>query len=388
MAIRIGKRQSKENTPVVHIGINPYKNIAPSRVRMKYGHLYSSTIPNIDTTQVASKQAIEQLQIVDQQHIPSEQIVEEVDKIVLVSTWNIKCGIAAYTEDLYNELNKICPHAFVANPINGGKLDKDIKGKLTHLQHEFGIIPDPPNVSGKVIITWHTVTDNIIHTMRRFESSLDVVAHIITCERAQEYIDTSKDVYTVSLGSKLMPNIKKEDARKRLNIDNIDMPIGFVFGFQSPNKNYDRLIRSAKNTNIHLIISGSVHCSAFSSRIPDDENVTFLNRYLTNPEVDLYALASDLLLFDYIPQEHYSSSSALHRTIGAGRPVVCVNTRHFSNIEGMPKFDNQQELEKCIKYALDNQEYLGRLSLEFAEKTNWSNVAQQHIDIYRKYVDL
>lgn len=320
---------------------------------------------------------------------PPEIVIErqKIDKIVIASTWNIKCGIALYTDDLLNALNKICPNSFMVNPMNNGSFEKDIDGKLTHIQHEFSIVPNIPDTKGKVIITWHTVPDNISRTIRAFESKLDIAAHIVPCEGASKYILTKKDVFIVSLGSTLMPHIKKEDARVLLNI-NTDKPIGFVFGFQSPAKNYLRLMRAAKNAGIHLIISGSMHNSGYESGVKDTDHTTILNRYLTDTEINLYSLASDILLFDYAEQAHYSSSSALHRTIGAGRPVVCGNIRHFSDIDGVPKFSDQKELEQCIKYALDNQESLGKLSLRYAEVTSWENVAKKHIEIYNKYVEI
>lgn len=333
---------------------------------------------------------LSQTQKLQQQLLPikDNKIQEHLDKIVFVSTWNTKCGIALYTEDLYNELNKLYPNLFMINPIKCGVLQKNIKAKLTHLQHEFSIIPNPPPIKGKIIMTWHTIPYNIVDTINIFESRLDIVAHIIPCEDARKYMKTSKDVYTVSLGSRLMPKIKKEDARAILNIENIDIPIGFVFGFQSVSKNYKRLVQIAKKTNMHLIISGSIHDCGYKSNISNNENVTMLDRYLTDAEIDLYSLASDILLFDYVKQEHYSSSSALHRTIGSGRPIICADTMHFSDIEGVPKFKNQEELKKCIKYALDNPKSLERKSFEFAKRTSRENMAKRHIEIYKKYIDI
>lgn len=394
MTIKIGKRQAKENTPVIHIGINPSKNIAPSRMRMESGHLYTSVL---STDHTIKPHTVQQHQIVnqqpkisDKQHQPAirTSTAEKIDKIVFVSTWNMGCGIAMYTQYLMDELNKIIPYYFTVNSINGGVVEHNITGKLNHLQHEFGIMPDPPKVEGKVIMTWHTVPQWIDDIINSFKSKLDIVAHIVHCEGASNYIRSSKDVHVVKIGSTIMPNIKKEAAREFLNIKNINIPIGFVFGFQSPNKNYLELIKAARNTNIHLIISGSRHCSGYISRLPNDNNVTFLDKHLSEEEINLYSIASDILLFDYIEQGHYSSSSALHRTIGSGRPVICSDIKHFSDIENIPKFRSQPELENCIKYALNNYESLSKISLQFANETSWNNAAKRHIEIYKKYVDI
>ena len=201
-------------------------------------------------------------------------------------------------------------------------------------------------------------------------------------------INSSKDVWAVPHGSTLIPHMRKEDARKILGI-NINMPIAFVFGFQSKDKNYQKLIDAAKNTDIHIIISGAQRREGYSLGIQNDKNITFLNRFIGENEVNLYALASDILLFDYIGKDHYSVSGALHRIIGAGRPVICSDVKHFDDIEhgsDCLKFRNQEELEKYIKYALENREQFGLAAKNYAEKTSWEKVARRHVEIYRRYV--
>ncbi len=320
--------------------------------------------------------------------------IDYSNKVVFVSSWGVKCGIALYTEDLFNNVKEIQPNKFEVRNI---KSSYNLKAKLLHFQHEFGIMPVPPKVSGKVIITWHTVgnfvgNNNMSNNIKKFEKVNDIVAHIVTCEGARSVMKTTKDVYVVSLGSKLMKFITKENARKLLNISNIDKPIGFIFGFQSENKNYDRLIKAAKATNIHLIICSSVHSCGYNISIKKNEDITFVDKYLTDDEIDLYASASDILLFDYASQNHYSSSSAMHRTVGAGRPLVCHDTNHFNDIktetDGVLKFKNDKELVKCILEALKRKDELGNKALEYAKRTSRENVAKKHLEIYSKYVTL
>ena len=315
----------------------------------------------------------------------------EIDKIVLVSTWNINCGIATYTKYLFEELNKVAPNSFMVNPINEGILKHKIKGGLTHLQHEFGIIPKFPRMKGKLIITWHTVSlsKNMVEIIKKIESNYDVVAHIVHSECARHDINTAKDIWTVPHGSTLIQEMKKDDARRLLGI-NTYMPIGFMFGFQSGDKNYQRLIDAARKVGIHIMISGAPHRLTNSVCLANDRNVTFINRFLTEEEVNLYALASDMLLFDYVAKDHYSVSGAMHRIVGAGRPIICSDIRHFNDLRhdyNCLKFKNQSRLEECMRNALKDSERLGRAAREYAEKTSWEKVAKCHIEIYKKYSD-
>lgn len=321
--------------------------------------------------------------------------------VVMVSSWDTMCGIAIYTEDLLRELKRSDYKKYVGRFIvkNVNSLKHTIRNKygITHLQHEFGIMPKPPRIKGKVIVTFHTIPDDIGHTLKKFESAIDVVGYIVPCPGALRYMagKTSKDIYTIPLGSKLISDdnsgITKEEARKRIGFpkSDINIPMGFVFGFQSRNKNYDRLARAARNTGVHLIISGSIHNCGYKSKMTSNENVTIIGRHLTDKEIDLYALASDLLLFDYVDQDHYSSSASLHRTVGSGRPIICCDTKHFNDVQysGCLKFKDQQGLEKCMLNALANQESLGKAALEYARNTSWKDVAKRHIEIYNKYMN-
>lgn len=322
--------------------------------------------------------------------------------VILVSSWDTMCGIAIYTKDLLRELEKLDDGRFInrfkVKDIKSLKHRIKNKNGIVHLQHEFGIMPKPPKIEGSVVITFHTVPSDIGGTLKTFESSLDIVAYIVSCHGALEYMvgNTKKDLYVTSLGSKLIrdenPNITKEIARKKLGIPEKGiggMPMGFVFGFQSKNKNYERLLQAAIDTGIHIIISGSVHSCGYMSNITDNENVTILGKHLNDEEIDLYALASDLLLYDYAEQDHYSASASLHRTIGAGRPAITVDTKHFNDIqekESCVKFSTKRELEMAIWYALSNQEYLSNAALEYARRTSWRESAMQHVDIYSKYI--
>lgn len=344
----------------------------------------------IQDVQPRHNQACSPLSNVEQSST-EQQLTENTGKIVFLSTFDIKCGIATYTRHLTDELNKISNDSFTVDPTNKGSLNRKVDGKLIHIQHEFGIIPKLPNTNSKVIITWHTVPSSISRAIDQFESELNVVAHIVHCKDAANYMHTKRDVYVVNHGSAFIQEANKENARKILNINDTNMPIGFVFGFQGPNKLYGEIIHAAKSANIRIIISGSPHESAYRASILSGKNVTFLNRFLAEEEIDLYASASDILIFDYTKQDHYSCSGAMHRIIGAGKPVICPDTKHFSDVvdkENVLKFRNVNELTHCIVTALEDSERLGKAAREYANMTSWENIAKRHMEIYGKYVNV
>ncbi len=332
----------------------------------------------------------------------SKHSIEKDTEIVLVSTHGIKCGIATYTEYLSKNINKLyksnCRNIVGVYSINGGITSDSIDGKLVHLQHEYGIMPRPPKSNSKVIVTFHTVLQQA--TISEIEKNLNVVAYVAHFKEAKDIISshTQRDIWLIPHGSKIIPGVNmpqmKDYARKLLLFDDIgitDEPCAFMFGFQSGNKNYDMLAQACKNTGVKLIISGAIHQSGVNCDIGGTEKVIFLGKFLSETEVDLYALASDILLFQTIPLRHYSCSGALHRVVGAGRPVICSRVNHYSDIiedENCLKYETQDELERKIMEALKKKEEFGRKAWEYAEKTSWETVAKKHLEMYRKYGDI
>lgn len=435
----------------------------------------------------------EQERLIRENQIKQQTLLqgEVKDKIVMMSSWNISCGIATYTKYLLNGLKSISSelkskselsaeslsiesdskdihknrysewfssrrelitkdnillkdnveqfdpnmavnerseltdgcdlsHIFIPFPVNdynsfhefSNQPNNKIKSKLVHIQHEFGIMPQPPNIDKDVpvIITWHSVNKDINNRMIEFDKKLNVVKHIIHQKSALDFIGENnlKKLEVIPHGARVIPQIKKEDAQSFLNLDidfdsinKLNKPIGIVFGFQSANKNFKRLIDVAKKCNIHLIVPGATHRCGYKDGVLmynsgydniNSNNITFLDRYLQEAEVDLLALSSDLLLYDFKLQEEYSCSGSMYRIISAGKPVVAIDSRHFAEVDennGVLKFkDNEDSLQEKIIEALDRKEELGKAARNYAEKVSWRNIAKEHINIYRKYVDI
>lgn len=363
-----------------------------------------------------------------------------MNKIIFLTTWGVRCGIAQYSKYLFDELNKI-------NGVSGKvhihemnnrerkyKLDKKHgvdSNDLVHIQHEFGIWPEhTPEIDGKLLITFHTISDfeKMRYTTRKFEKNYNVVGYIVHNEDSRANLDTKKDIWTISHGSTIIPriydgidnnidnninNIDKEkiETRRRLGLDWIGedrKKVGFVFGYQSGDKNYERLVNVARRVGVRLIISGAprkevkIDKSIFDNKKGKGkkhdkrkDDIIFVNRFLNEDEVNLYALASDFLLFDYAGKRHYSVSGAMHRVIGSGRPVICSDILHFGDIRNNAeclKFKDSSGLERKIRLLLENKDgsydRLGVAAREYAEKTSWENVAERHLEIYRKYVNI
>ena len=100
----------------------------------------------------------------------------------------------------------------------------------------------------------------------------------------------------------------KESARKKLKVEK--KKVIFFFGYIKPYKGLDLLIKSfplilEELSNAHLVIVGEVYGEDavyfnLIEKLELKNNVTFLNRFATNEEVELYYKAADVLALPYI----------------------------------------------------------------------------------------
>jgi len=323
-------------------------------------------------------------------------------KVTLMSTFGIKCGIATYTSYLLNAINK---ERVIANVMpfvkykNFYKVDNDI----LHLQHEFGIMPTAITTNSNIIVTFHTISTTPKIFLKQLESKYKIVSYIVHFNEAEKILrnNTKKPIYIIPHGSVINPYVNtstKKEIREKLNFSKYgisnDDKCAFVFGFQSGDKNYNRIIEASKITGIKLIISGGKHECGFTNKLDltNGNKIIFLGKFLTDDEIDMFSFACDLLIFDYVAHHNaYSCSGAMHRVVGSGNPVICSRVNHFMDIPEYTsclKFINISELILKIQKALELKDEFSKKALDYANNTTWEIVAKQHLDVYRQFADI
>lgn len=323
----------------------------------------------------------------------SRNVVES--GILMVTTWGVNCGIATYSKHLMDSIDEDIK---IVSVNNGSPISID--GEIIHFQHEFGIIPQLPRVTGHSVITWHTVPTKPHDEVRRI-SQMDV-HHIVHADVAKQALMRSgikhDQITVIPHGSQEFPEpvIHKQVARDLLGLPP-DKFIVFMFGFRSINKGYDDIL-DFDIDNALLMVTGapnhSENTTAMSGNISkwtNTDHVQFLYEFLTELEVTLYALASDAFIFNYAGDKAYiSSSGAMHRIIGAGRPIICTDIPQFDELEhniSALKVSYPEDIETSIRLLMKDQDLadkLGDNAMVVSEETSWEIVAQQHADLYSK----
>jgi len=332
-------------------------------------------------------------------------------KISLVSTWQEHCGIATYSLFLKEALESLAQRVSVHRYIS-----QVTEPSLIHCQHEYGIFPESrfllemPSVACEglpKIITWHTVfkkpqyarigSELISDYVKQVDDVFD--AHIVHNAMAKKWLMpiTKKPIYIVPHGSATWPRIGRINAREKLGLP-LDDKIIFAFGFSATTKGYDELASAVKELKpLKLIISGAIHGSGSKEneeileRIIHSEGVQVLKRYLSEEEVNLYAEAADLLMFNYYnPREIASASGAIHRVLYSGTPIIVSDDFRSADLQDgvhclkFPMGD-MDSLKACIEILLTESDLavaLGEGARQLAEATSWKRVAQRHLEIY------
>lgn len=329
----------------------------------------------------------------------SRNVVES--GILMVTTWDVQCGIATYSKHLIDSIKQVNSDEIIKIVSINNVLPLSIEGEIIHFQHEFGIIPQLPRVVGHSVITWHTVPTKSHDEVSRI-SKMDDVHHIVHADVAKQALMQSgikPDLITViPHGSFKFPEpvIHKDAARELLGLPP-DKFIVFMFGFRSINKGYDDIL-DLDIDNLLLLVTGAqnhreneTRMSGNISKWINTEHVQFLYEFLSELEVTLYALASDAFIFNYPGDKAYiSASGGMHRIIGAGRPIICTDVPQFDELEhniSAHKMNHSGEIKDSIMLFMENPgiaNILGDNAMFVSEETSWEVVAQQHTELYSK----
>lgn len=345
-------------------------------------------------------------------------IVNQID-IAYVSTFPPQeCGIATFTKDLSNAIEKYTPfsdpmviavegnveiHNFpnvvkfkiikenhqsyldAADLIN----DSDIWG--VSLQHEYGIFGGRDGeyildflerLKKPIITTLHTVLSKPGENQRRIiqrigEMSCNVVV----------MVKTGKDILVETYGlskSKIkviphgVPNVNQrgiDEAKRSLGIRNHH--VMSTFGLISRGKGIEYALKAMpgileKHPDTIYLVLGETHPGVRNNEgesyrreliqiVQDlgiENNVRFNNKYLTMDELIQYLSATDIYITPYINRDQISSGTLAY-ALGCGRAIV--STRYLyaeevlSNGKGMlVDFKNDAEITDAVLAILDD----------------------------------
>lgn len=292
-----------------------------------------------------------------------------------------KCGIATYTKDLTNDINKLNPYA-LAEIMAVNRLEEnlsypwEVKFKITQnnletylqaanyvnqseadvilLEHEFGlyagncgdyIIPFFESVKKPKAITFHTVIDDPTTdygmTFKRLSNAADAIVVMLndSAKKISEKYNINKEKIAVvphgtpdlALGTTEYYK-KNKRLKDKIVLGNINLI--------SDNKGLEYTLEAIslvvkKYPNIIYLIIGQTHPVVLKNegesyrnllkkkvkKLGIGKNVRFVNKYISLKELIEWLQAMDIYITPYLNPEQ-SASGALAYAIGAGKSCI------------------------------------------------------------------
>ena len=349
-----------------------------------------------------------------------------VKEVAYVSTFPPrKCGIATFTADLVNSinrLNKLEDQRVIS--IDGRRLFKPVYGGVQHkigrdfledyilmaqflnnttvnavnIQHEFGIFGGESgeyicNFLAKlrkpVATTLHTVLPDFEAKTREVfdevveRSSAIVVLNKTTRELVRSYGISSKKIKLIPHGCPDVPLVHSSKVKPVLGLQK--RVVLSTFGLLSKGKGIEHVIDAlpeiikTEPRIVYYVLGvthpqvkkyeGEAYRNMLLRKVKDlglRNHVRFLNRFLSKPELINYLQATDVYITPYLSPNQVSSGT-LSYALGAGKAVVSTPYLHAKEALGegrgvFCRFNDSESIAEKVTEIIENKPF--RESLE------------------------
>lgn len=329
-------------------------------------------------------------------------------KIAMVTSWNVRCGIATYARDLALALAQQDVETLVVRLPRFGTKSQELMLRvaervpyldvdLVHVQHEYGLYQgfEAPFFTamrqhGKPIVTTMHAVGNWELDVLLSGVSNRVIVHNKTCAKRFPFPSVM-----IPHGVAMAEPTERVKAKALMGIHK-DVPIVGYLGFISNYKGLETLISAmTKVTNAGLLICGGWHADTkndYIDRLQQWSKKLLGNRVLWKgfvPEeslADAYG-AMDVLVY---PSRFATESGALLHGIGYGKAIIASDVDSFKEKEedgALTTFSGEAGLADKIANLLKDADTRSKLELgarEYAKENSWARVAEKHVALYKQ----
>jgi len=374
-------------------------------------------------------------------------------RAIYVSTYPPReCGIATYTRSLTKAINVLNP-LYLADIIaiddekSGGephtypwevknKIDQEdlqswliaadyinqSSAEVVVMQHEFGIygglqgeyvLPFMERLNKPILVCLHTVLlepdSKMRETLKRISERAEAIIVIVNAagkRLVDEYGVNPNKIVTIPHGVPDIPFGPSDPFKKELGLS--DWNVISSFGLFSRSKGYEYAIEAMpeiikKHPKTKLLLLGETHPVVLRKegeeyrnqlkkqikKLGLQDNVSFVNKYLTLDEIINYLRATDVYVTPY-PNLDQVSSGTLSYALSAGR--ACVSTPYVYAKEVLDEgrglitepIDSPDIAEK-INYLLDHPKKrleMSKKAYNYGRNMIWPSVALRHLDLF------
>lgn len=350
----------------------------------------------------------------------TQDIIDAIDLNGVVNTNVIAVNNSVqrdYSDKVIYEINQKDQNDYIelAHKLNNSNID------ILVIEHEYGIYGGDHgdyildlvnNINIPVITTLHTILTEPNDKQKSIIKALsDKSAKIITmAKNTSKLLQTIYEVpaYKIEVIHHGVP-VKLVPARQSLKnkFGYKDKQLISTFGLLSPGKGIEYAIEALSKIatiekNILYLILGKTHPDqkneAYREKLEAlviehhlEENVKFVNKYLTKDEIIEYLQMSDIYMTPYLSKDQ-AVSGTLAYAVGYGRAIISTPYLYakemLSEERGLlAEFENSDSLFKCMKYILQNPNEKLRMeknTIKLGKTMYWNVVAKKYTDVFFK----
>jgi len=375
-----------------------------------------------------------------------------MNKIAIIGNYPPrKCGIATFTKDLNDgikengvttaviamndglnrydypddvvfeiEQNVMASYINAAEYLNSNNFDAVI------VQHEFGIYGGQDGIHIiqllkrlriPVVTTLHTVIDDPTENQRVVVNELARISQKLVCI-SQKGIDLLRDVYDIPRSKCLHihhgvhQSVTKDifSLSKKLGVDN--KKVVLTFGLLSRNKSIEVVINALpdvvkKHPDTVYIVLGATHPHVVKHEGEDyrlmlirlvnklklENNVIFINRFVTNDELFSYLELCDIYVIPYLGEKQISSGTLIY-TMAAARPIISTPFWYAKEMLADERgllfdFKNSDQLAERINELLDDEgkrKTIAQNAFTLAKECYWPMIGKQYYDLVDRMI--
>jgi len=383
---------------------------------------------------------------------PTKTVLPEI--LVITSYPPRECGIATYSQDLIKAMNKkfsnsldikVCAMEAGKSNFNypakvkytldttdltsyselSENINHDDQLQLVLIQHEFGFFQKQENsflkflydIKKPVIIVFHTVLPNPDEQFRTKVKNIasacqSVIVMTKTSARILEkdYDISPKEISVIAHGTHLVSNINLRTLKEKYGL--AGKKVLTTFGLLSSGKSIETTLEALptiiKNCpEVMFLIIGKTHPEVVKNEgekyrhsleqkvneLGIHANVTFINKYLSLPNLLEYLQLTDIYLFTTNDPNQAVSGTFVY-AMSCGCPIISTPIPHAKEVLTKDTgiifdFKNSNQLALAVNKLLTNNAMRKEMRTNTLQKivsTAWENSAVAHTSLFQKTI--
>jgi len=320
--------------------------------------------------------------------------------------------------NFFFDKNKVSDYTRAAGDINATDL------QVVNLQHEFGLYGGPEGrhiarllekLKKPVVTTIHTVLQeptlgyytSLIEVIQRSQRVLVMSNKAIEILQEIYYVPREK-IVMIPHGVPDLPFVETEYFKKELGLAGRFVLLSF--GLLSPGKGFELVLEALpevvrNHPDLLYIILGKTHpevAKIHGERYREslqklvyekqlENNVLFIDKFVTNEELYNYISASDVYVTPYLSQEQITSGTLAY-AVALGKVVVSTPYHYAQEVLAEDRghlvpFNNPKALARTLSWILSHREDMPKMRLaayEYGRSMIWPRVAELYHDLFKE----